>query len=54
MSSILSGEDATLRIDLPPPALLKPRVLWTGKQLFSLILKPNAQSQLNLNLTAKA
>jgi DNA-directed RNA polymerase III subunit RPC1 len=29
-------------LDLPQPALLKPVELWTGKQLFGLLLRPNA------------
>jgi hypothetical protein len=28
-------------VDLPPPAIMKPIELWTGKQLFSLIVRPN-------------
>ena len=27
-------------VELPPPALVKPQELWTGKQLFSLLLRP--------------
>ena len=41
------------RIDLPKPAIYKPVKLWTGKQLFSLILKPYKQSQVKLNLRTK-
>lgn len=33
--------DAVDRVDLPPPALLKPVELWTGKQVFSLLLRPH-------------
>lgn len=50
---ILCGEDANQRIDIPPPALLKPRRLWTGKQIFSLILRPNRSCKIRVNLTAK-
>uniref|UniRef100_A0A182SZZ6 DNA-directed RNA polymerase n=1 Tax=Anopheles maculatus TaxID=74869 RepID=A0A182SZZ6_9DIPT len=35
------------------PAILKPRKLWTGKQIFSLILKPNSLSIVNANLSTK-
>lgn len=43
-----------MRIDLPPPALLKPKRLWSGKQLFSLIMRPNFKSSdVKLNLTTK-
>uniref|UniRef100_A0A7S3JTW6 DNA-directed RNA polymerase subunit n=1 Tax=Aureoumbra lagunensis TaxID=44058 RepID=A0A7S3JTW6_9STRA len=33
--------DAMERIDIPKPAILRPQNLWTGKQLFSLLVKPN-------------
>lgn len=45
--------DATIAFDLPPPAILKPVCLWTGKQIFSLLIKPNAQSNVVINLDAK-
>lgn len=35
--------DAEEHIDLPPPAIIKPRELWTGKQVFSMLLVPNRQ-----------
>ncbi|XP_012064930.1 DNA-directed RNA polymerase III subunit 1 [Jatropha curcas] len=40
-------------IDLPTPAILKPIELWTGKQLFSVLLRPNANVRVYLNLTVK-
>jgi hypothetical protein len=40
-------------LDLPPPAILKPVALWTGKQIFSLILKPNKASKINACLVTK-
>ena len=42
--------DAAEPIDLPPPAIIKPVEVWTGKQLFSLMLRPTAKSSLRLNL----
>ena len=39
-----------VRIDLPPPALLKPVELWTGKQLFSLLVRPAAAGGALVNL----
>lgn len=33
--------NASERVELPPPAIFKPIKLWTGKQLFSMLLKPN-------------
>jgi DNA-directed RNA polymerase III subunit RPC1 len=35
---LLAAPDASMRIHLPPPAILKPRQLWTGKQIFRYIL----------------
>ncbi|VDN53841.1 unnamed protein product [Dracunculus medinensis] len=41
------------RIRIPPPTILKPIELWTGKQLIELIIKPDIKSTVNLNLTTK-
>lgn len=40
-------------LDLPPPAIIKPAALWTGKQLFSLLIRPNKKSSVLVNLDAK-
>lgn len=45
--------DANVRYDLPTPAILKPRALWTGKQAFSLLIKPNKESNVEINLESK-
>ncbi|CAJ1023156.1 RNA polymerase Rpb1, domain 1/RNA polymerase Rpb1, domain 2 [Leishmania utingensis] len=45
--------DAETQFALPIPAILKPAELWTGKQLFELILRPTPETQLLLNLEAK-
>ena len=37
-------------IDLPPPAILKPCELWTGKQAISVMLRPNRKSKVFVNL----
>ncbi|XP_028157566.1 DNA-directed RNA polymerase III subunit RPC1 isoform X5 [Ostrinia furnacalis] len=50
---LLAGPDATMRIDMPPPAIIKPRMLWTGKQIFSLIMKPNKRCEIKANLETK-
>lgn len=42
-----------MRIDLPPPAIRKPLCLWTGKQVFSLILRPNRSSDVLACLRTK-
>lgn len=33
--------DAAGSVDLPTPAVLKPLELWTGKQIFSLLMRPH-------------
>lgn len=50
---MVTGPDSDLTIDLPPPAILKPRRLWTGKQIFSLILRPNKSYPVKANLSTK-
>ena len=49
--------DATLHIDIPPPAILKPVRLWTGKQVFGCLMRPNLKSvngeEILVNLEAK-
>ncbi|KAL3233552.1 DNA-directed RNA polymerase III subunit RPC1 [Nakaseomyces bracarensis] len=45
--------DGNLRFDIPPPAIMKPCYLWTGKQVFSLLIKPNQKSPVKINLDAK-
>ncbi|KAG8866737.1 hypothetical protein FRC20_007672 [Serendipita sp. 405] len=37
--------DAHLQIDLPPPAIVKPKQLWTGKQIFGVLMRPNRHSK---------
>jgi len=45
--------DASERVDLPPPAILKPVPLWTGKQLFSIIVRPRRSSSVFVNFENK-
>lgn len=42
-----------LHLDLPPPAIIKPQALWTGKQVFSILMRPNKDSKVKVNLDAK-
>ncbi|KIW08901.1 uncharacterized protein PV09_00821 [Verruconis gallopava] len=35
---------------IPPPAIMKPKRLWTGKQLLSVLLQPSRQSKIKINL----
>ncbi|KAF3423619.1 hypothetical protein E2986_12478 [Frieseomelitta varia] len=50
---LLAGPDIAMSINLPQPAILKPTMLWTGKQIFSLILKPNNTCNIKANLKTK-
>ncbi|KAI1321791.1 hypothetical protein EDD11_000067 [Mortierella claussenii] len=45
--------DAELKIEIPPPAIWKPAQRWTGKQIISVLLKPNRDSKVLVNLEAK-
>ena len=45
--------DANVNIDLPPPAIVKPQQLWTGKQVFNVLMRPNKESVVKVNLDAK-
>lgn len=40
------------KFELPPPAIIKPQTLWTGKQVFSVLMRPNKQSPVTVNLDA--
>ncbi|KAL4900800.1 hypothetical protein BDW74DRAFT_161090 [Aspergillus multicolor] len=40
------------RFDLPPPAVLKPQMLWTGKQVFNILMRPNKDDPVLVNLDA--
>ncbi|RCI12924.1 hypothetical protein L249_0585 [Ophiocordyceps polyrhachis-furcata BCC 54312] len=45
--------DGKTPLDIPPPAILKPRCLWTGKQVFNVLMRPNKSSPVKVNLDAK-
>jgi DNA-directed RNA polymerase III subunit RPC1 len=42
--------DAAETVDLPTPAILKPLELWTGKQIFSVLVRPNVNTRVFVNL----
>ena len=44
--------DANTHIDLPPPTVVKPETLWTGKQVFNVLMRPNRASPVRVNLDA--
>ncbi|OTB09250.1 hypothetical protein M426DRAFT_316541 [Hypoxylon sp. CI-4A] len=50
---IMQMMDGNTHIDLPLPAVLAPKRLWTGKQIFSLLMRPNKASPVKVNLDAK-
>jgi len=50
---ILTNKDGLEKIDLPPPTILKPCQLWSGKQLFNAILRLNNSSKDFINLRTK-
>ena len=43
---------AETQIDLPPPTIVKPIRLWTGKQVFNVMMRPNHQTSVLVNLDA--
>ncbi|ETB62832.1 hypothetical protein, variant [Plasmodium yoelii 17X] len=45
--------DAKIDIELPVPAILKPKELWTGKQLISVLIKPNKNENTIINFEMK-
>ncbi|XP_050312133.1 DNA-directed RNA polymerase III subunit RPC1 [Anthonomus grandis grandis] len=52
-ATLLAGSDTNMQIDLPAPCIVKPQKLWSGKQIMSLIFKPNKSSNVLANLEAK-
>ena len=44
--------EGNMQIDIPPPAILKPVALWTGKQVFSVLMRPNKSHNVLVNLDA--
>ncbi|KAH8810736.1 hypothetical protein F5884DRAFT_842772 [Xylogone sp. PMI_703] len=42
-----------MHVDIPPPAIIKPKALWTGKQLFGVLMRPNKHSRVLVNLDAR-
>ena len=42
--------DAAEHVDIPLPTIFKPRALWTGKQLISVLIRPNASVKSLVNV----
>ncbi|GAO48072.1 DNA-directed RNA polymerase III complex large subunit Rpc1 [Saitoella complicata NRRL Y-17804] len=45
--------DADKQVDLPPPTIWKPQRLWTGKQIFNVLMRANKSENVIVNLEAK-
>ncbi|KAF6008996.1 DNA-directed RNA polymerase III subunit [Brettanomyces bruxellensis] len=46
--------DGATKFDVPPPTILKPAYMWTGKQIYSLLIRPNHESKVLLNFDSKS
>ena len=40
-------------VAIPPPAIIRPRRLWTGKQIWNVLMRPTADCEVHVNLEAK-
>jgi DNA-directed RNA polymerase III subunit RPC1 len=45
--------DAEEQVDIPLPTIIRPIELWTGKQVFSMMIRPNKESNVLVNFEAK-
>lgn len=45
--------DANMQIDIPPPTIWKPVCLWTGKQVFNVLMRPHKNSGIFVNVESK-
>ncbi|CAB4015852.1 DNA-directed RNA polymerase III subunit RPC1 [Paramuricea clavata] len=53
-AAMLAGKDGDMKINLPPPAIFRPVKLWTGKQVFSVLLKSHREAaSVKMNLRVK-
>ena len=43
----------TRNVQIPPPAILRPRRLWTGKQVWNVLMRPHPDCEVKVNLDAK-
>ena len=44
--------DADMKVDLPSPTIVKPVALWTGKQVFNVLMRPSGTCKVLVNLDA--
>lgn len=59
-SLMFDGETVTdpstgerMSVELPPPTIWKPQMLWTGKQIWNVLIRPNSNMNVLVNLEAK-
>jgi DNA-directed RNA polymerase III subunit RPC1 len=45
--------DADLHVDLPLPTIWKPARLWTGKQIFNVLMRPNKRFNIQVNVESR-
>ncbi|PFH50553.1 hypothetical protein AMATHDRAFT_75536 [Amanita thiersii Skay4041] len=45
--------DSNMHIDIAPPTIWKPVRLWTGKQIFNVLMRPNNHSKVFVNVESK-
>ena len=45
-----TNNKSSARIELPPPTIWKPQQLWTGKQVWNILMKPNKECKVLVNL----
>ena len=50
---VSKDNEVNMVIKLPPPCIQKPAALWSGKQIFSLILRPNPSDPIKVNLRTR-
>ncbi|WAQ96885.1 RPC1-like protein [Mya arenaria] len=53
ITSMLTSTDEKVKVDLPPPCIWKPIRLWSGKQIFSVLMRPNKQDPVKANLRTR-
>ena len=52
-TTCISMLEPDTNFDLPPPTVLKPQMLWTGKQVFNILMRPNRRSEVKVNIDAQ-
>jgi DNA-directed RNA polymerase III subunit RPC1 len=53
IAGFLTDHTSWLDIELPPPTIWKPLQLWTGKQIFSILISPNKKDPVKLTMDCK-